>query len=230
MSKQQKIWELEHSNLRSLPTLASDKPAAGVIYFVKYLKKKKIKSSTKVIDVGCGKGRNTIFLAQNGFNVYAMDYAKNALDHTRKLAEKNNLIDKIHLYKADIDKKWSFEDNFFDLTIDSFSSIDIETKKGREIYKHEMYRTLKREGLAFVSVVSSEDDWEKKLIKESPGKEKNSTIWPQNGKFQKDYDEDELRHFYREFKIVELRKVKKKAFKLGKNYIATDFWVILRKN
>ncbi len=229
MRKQQKIWELEHNKKTTLPSMASLEPSNGVVRFFEYLQKSGIKPPLKVVDIGSGKGRNAIYLGKEGFDVYCMDYIKEALDFTEKQARKNNVSDKIHLYKTLIDEKWPFEDDFFDLSIDSFSSIDIETKKGREIYKKELKRTLKPEGLALIQVVSANDAWEAKLIKENPGKEPNSTIWPQNGKFQKDYDERELRHFYKEFDIIELKEITKQAFKLGKNFKATNFWLILRK-
>ena len=128
-----------------------------------------------------------------------------------------------------VDIDWQIDDNFFDLAIDSFSSIDIETKLGRERCRDEMYRTLKPGGYALVTVCSAEDEWEKELIASHPGPEPNSTIWPQNGKFQKDYDETELREFYKTFDIVELKRISKPAFKLGRDGTATNLWVVLRK-
>lgn len=92
-----------------------------------------------------------------------------------------------------------------------------------------MFRTLKPGGHALVMVVSTNDEIESEFIRRYPGKEKNSTIWPGNGKFQKDYDENELREFYKEFEIVKLKEVKKPAFKLNRKYIATNYWMVLRK-
>lgn len=229
MRKQQKIWQQEHGMVSTLPAMAKVEPSSGVVAFVEYLKKHKAEPALKAVDIGCGKGRNTIYLAKLGFDVYAMDFIELALQHTRERAEKEGVKKNVHLIKTEIDKNWPFESNYFDIAIDSFSSIDIETKEGREVYRKELYRTLKPGGYALVMVVSSEDEWEKKLIAESPGKENDSTIWPQNGKFQKDYDWQELREFYREFTIVEFREIKKKAFKLGKEYKATNYWMVLRK-
>lgn len=93
----------------------------------------------------------------------------------------------------------------------------------------EMLRTLKPGGYALVNVCSADDEWEKELIANHPGPEPNSTIWPQNGKFQKDYTEEELRETYEDFEIMELRKISKPAFKLGRDGIATNLWLVLRK-
>lgn len=230
MRRQQKIWEIEHKKPKTLPSMASDEPSSSVVFFVNYLKSLNNKSFLKVVDIGCGKGRNTIFLAQQNYEVYGMDYIKTAIDHTRKIAYKLNIEHLIKLFLTPIDKPWPFQDNFFDVAVDCFSSIDVETYKRRVTYKKEMYRTLKPDGYALVCVVSTDDELEKEMIKKYPGPEINSTIWPDNGKFQKDYNEKELREFYKEFKIIELRKIKKPAFKLGKHYTATNFWLLLQKH
>lgn len=209
--------------------MAQIKPTKGLIYFMDFLSKQKMNFNLKVVDIGCGKGRNAIYLARSGMEVYAMDYIQSALECTKQMSIRHKVANRIHLFKTGIDKPWPFINNFFDIALDSFSSIDIETKKGREIYKQELYRTLKPGGFAFVMVVSSEDEWEKKLIKSNPGKEKNSTIWPQNGKFQKDYEKTELEEFYKDFELISIKEIKAKAFKLGKKYMATDFWAILKK-
>ena len=229
MRKQQQIWNKEHKKPEFLPTLEYLQPSSGVRKFVSFLKKVKIRPSKKVVDIGCGKGRNTIYLAKLGYDVYGLDYIPHAINYTEKSAKKNNLSSRIHLYLQDIGKRWPFRDIFFDLAIDCFASIDIETLRDREKYKSELFRTLKPGGYALVMVVSTKDDIEKEFLKTNPGPEKNSTIWPSSGKFQKDYDEKELREFYREFIIIKLIENKKKAFKLGKKFIATNYWMVLQK-
>lgn len=229
MRKQQQIWHDEHTNQGTLPTMANTKPANGILSFVDWLKAKAAPMSGKAVDIGAGKGRNSVYLAELGFEAWAMEYIEPAIEAAKQLANKNNVSDKIKFYLREVDTGWEISDNFFDLAIDSFSSIDIETKEGREKCRDEMYRTLKPGGYALVTVCSADDEWERELIANHPGPEPNSTIWPQNGKFQKDYDEAELREFYKAFEIVELKKINKPAFKLGRGGVATNFWLILRK-
>lgn len=229
MRKQQLIWENEHKRPEFLPTLEYIEPSSGVRKFVSFLNKVKFKPPKKVVDVGCGKGRNTIYLAGLGYDVYGLDYIQYAINYTRKSAKKNNLLSKIHLYTQDLGKKWPFQDNFFDLAVDCFSSIDIEIKGDRERYRDELFRTLKYGGYTLIMVVSVNDEIEKEFLKNSPGTEKNTTIWPGTGKFQKDYDEKELRKFYEKFRIIDIKENKKKAFKLGRDFVATNYWLVLQK-
>jgi SAM-dependent methyltransferase len=228
MRVQQKIWQKEHRNNASIPKLASVSPGSAVVYFIKVLQTNSPHSLQKVVDIGSGKGRNTLYLAKLGYDVYAMDYIKEAAGTTKQLMKQAHLTERVHVKIAPIDHKWPFPNDYFSLAIDNYSSIDIETKKGREIYGKELFRTLKPGGYAIVAVVSADDEVEKQIMHENPGLEPNSSIWP-NGKFQKNYTATELRGFYKEFKIIKIKIVKNPAVKLGKHYTATNIWTILQK-
>ncbi len=232
MRKQQQIWQNEHLTAATLPsemTASSiQEPSSYVVAFCDFLKTQNICSGT-LIDIGAGKGRNSIFMAKQGFTVTAIDYIQEAVAFIDAAAKKEKLAKPLQAVCAAADEDWPFADNYFDVAIDCFASIDIETRAGREKYRSELLRTLKPGGFALVVVVSSDDEIEKELIKTNPGLEKNSSIWQVNGKFQKNYDEAELREFYSDFKIVELQKVSKQARKLGKDFTASNFWVVLQK-
>jgi SAM-dependent methyltransferase len=230
MRKQQDIWRLEHAHQATLPTMANLEPTSGVVRFAHYLDEIGFESHGRAVDIGAGKGRNSIYLAGLGYEVVALEYIQAAVEATARLAQETGVAERVQAVTAEIDRPWDYPDGHFDVAIDSFASIDIETKSGREIYRDEMYRTLKAGGYALVNVCSAADEWERELIAQHPGPEPNSTIWPQNGKFQKDYDEAELRHFYAAFEIIELDEIAKPAFKLGRQGTATNLWMVLRKS
>ena len=75
---------------------------------VKLFNKNNIK---KILDLGCGTGRHTIFLAKNGFKVYGIDISQHGLDITKNI--KNKLkIKNIILRKADMAKIPFKKDSF----------------------------------------------------------------------------------------------------------------------
>lgn len=54
----------------------------------------------RVLDMGCGEGKDAVFLAKNGYLVTAFDVSEAGLDKGRKLAEKNGTY--VDFFKADI--------------------------------------------------------------------------------------------------------------------------------
>lgn len=126
-------------------------------------------------------------------------------------------------------KAWPFKDGCFDIAIDSLTSVGFR-KNERETCRNEILRTLKKGGIALIRVVSTDDELEVKLMKNSPGDEVNSSIWPETGKFQKNFTEEELTEFYKMFEIIKLEKRKKKAYKINTAFTATNWWLIIRKH
>ncbi len=54
----------------------------------------------KVLDIGCGEGKDAVFLARNGYNVTAFDISEQGLSKARELADHCGV--KIDFFKADI--------------------------------------------------------------------------------------------------------------------------------
>lgn len=44
----------------------------------------------KAVEIACGEGRNSVFLAQNGFQIEGVDCSKNAIEKAKKLAAEKN--------------------------------------------------------------------------------------------------------------------------------------------
>jgi len=57
------------------------------IYLFDQLLKGRFDHCEKVIDIGCGGGRNIVWFLKNGFNVYGIDQASDAIEAVRSLAQ-----------------------------------------------------------------------------------------------------------------------------------------------
>ncbi len=56
--------------------------------------------SPKLLDIGCGEGRNSVFFACNGYRVTAFDLSQSGIEKAMKLAAEANVS--IDVFKADI--------------------------------------------------------------------------------------------------------------------------------
>ncbi len=63
----------------------------------------------RVLEIGCGEGKDAVFLAKNGYMVTAFDAAQSGLDKAQSLADKSGVH--IDLFKADI-RDWRPEQQY----------------------------------------------------------------------------------------------------------------------
>ena len=58
-----------------------EKPQKELVGVVEIFRKENVK---KVLDLGCGTGRHTVFLAKKDFDMYSTDESRTGLDMTRE--------------------------------------------------------------------------------------------------------------------------------------------------
>lgn len=82
MSIEDKIkWDKKYANTPKL--LEKRNPSQRLVDFLQHT------DGTKALDIACGSGRNTLYLAQNGFNVDALDISEVALEILQTEQNKN---------------------------------------------------------------------------------------------------------------------------------------------
>ncbi|MEM1690846.1 MAG: class I SAM-dependent methyltransferase [Thermofilaceae archaeon] len=89
----------------------------------------------RVLEVGCGSGRNTIPLAMQGVEVVALDVAIEPLLFLGACCERVRATGEFHL---------PFPDSSFDGILDSYAFTFISNRK---LYARELHRVLKPKGL-----------------------------------------------------------------------------------
>lgn len=63
----------------------------------------RIRPGMVALDLACGAGRNSLWLARQGLEVHAWDIAEVGLDLLREQAEREGLMDRLHLRLIDLD-------------------------------------------------------------------------------------------------------------------------------
>ncbi len=108
----------------------------------------------RILDLGCGTGRNTIYLAQQDFLVYALDTSKTGVAITKKKARTLNL-NNIRFKVADM-KHTSYPNNYFDAVVCIFV-LSHGLLKDNEYAVNEIYRILKPKGMLITEFMSVKD-------------------------------------------------------------------------
>jgi len=107
----------------------------------------------KVIDLGCGDGRNMI---EGNFEYWGVDFSSESLKHVEKRAKKEGL--KVKVFKSEADKlPEEFKDKMFDVGLFIATLHCLETKEERKNALKEFYRVLKKGTEGMISVWNSED-------------------------------------------------------------------------
>lgn len=120
------------------------------LFAQKALKLIKIKDMRDVLDLGCGKGGNSLFFAANGLNVTALDISDEALKTVDKLRHPKITTLRADIAAAELGTE-KYDAVFACLSLHYFG--DLETR--RVIGK--IYRALRAGGLFFIRCKSVKD-------------------------------------------------------------------------
>ncbi len=219
---QESAWEKEYAN----PTfLTKDiRPQSDTVRFVKVLKKDGFfVDGSHILDLGCGTGRNSQYFAGLGAHVTGIEISSTALTIAKEYAKTHNL--NIVYKKQSMATVFPVPDNSQDIVLDVTSSNSL-TEAEREVYISEVNRVLKKGGYVYMKALCKEgDDNAKKLLKQSPGKEKDTYVLPEVGVIERVWDKNDLLATYSpHFKILYLEK-KTTYTHMAKRLYKRNFWI-----
>ncbi|MEB0260543.1 MULTISPECIES: class I SAM-dependent methyltransferase [unclassified Mucilaginibacter] len=124
------------------------------IYLFDQLLKGRFDDCKKVLDAGCGGGRNLIYFLQNGFEVHGIDPNPDAVAHVKELVKE--LAPKLSAknFKVTPAEKLPFKDNEFDLVISSAVLHFATDSNHFDAMLRSMWRVLKPGGYLFARLAS----------------------------------------------------------------------------
>ena len=109
----------------------------------------------KLLELGCGQGRDTIFFAYKGLEVHAIDSSKVAIKTLNERTRKENVS--INLQNFDAKSGLSFDNNYFDVVYSHmFYNMNFTDDQLKFLF-NESSRVLKNNGLLYFSVRSDKD-------------------------------------------------------------------------
>ncbi|WP_407356312.1 class I SAM-dependent methyltransferase [Methanolobus sp. WCC5] len=108
LDSQQHHWECVFSKNACM---FGEEPSSPVQWAVRTFKEE---GKTKILELGSGQGRDTMYLALNGFEVFALDYCEKGITDLRKRSLQLQASGSITPVMHDVRKKLPFEDRTFD--------------------------------------------------------------------------------------------------------------------
>lgn len=214
---QYKNWENEYKNPKFVTK--SLEPQKFIHRFFKFLKKEQgVRfEGLKVLDLGCGTGRNSIYFAQQKAEVTGLEISETALKIAQEQTKKLNL--EVKYFQKNIGEEYPFDDEYFDLILDVTSSNALNEKE-RDIYLKETNRVLKKGGYFFVRILCKDGDKNaKKLLKMFPGKESDTYVMPGTSLVERVFSQNDFVDLYSKYFNV-LKTIKEDGYTnfAGQNY------------
>ena len=158
LNQQSQHWE---KNFSSKPEMFGLDQSLSAEKALKLFKEKKI---GKVLELGSGLGRDTIFFAKNLIRVTALDYSSSGIEIIKQKALKQNLSKNISTNIFDIRKKLPFDDNSIEACFSHMLYCMALTSNELKNLNNEICRVLKPSGLNIYTVRNTFDGDYKKGI------------------------------------------------------------------
>ena len=179
------------------------------------------------LDLGCGLGRHSILFGKNGFKVSCFDISKEAIDQTKKWAEKENLeLD----YRIGDMLNLPYQDEQFDCIYcrNVISHTDTEGMKKVIV---ELSSIMKSEGECYLTL-GSKDTWgfkQQDFLRVDENTRVRMDEGPEYGipHFYADYDL--IQKLFKEFEIVNIYQVVDYYEEKGKTCKSYHYHVLIHK-
>lgn len=148
-------WSREYESHRSIPSSAHLEPSRALKMLLAIVR---WRDGLSVLDAGCGRGRNALYLAAKGCDVLAVDLYEEGLRCLRREAASRGLEKRIRVRRASILSPGSFGDERFDLILDAYVSCHLLPDE-MVAYLRDLRTHLTEDGLLLTFQFSSDDEF-----------------------------------------------------------------------
>jgi len=151
LNDQQPHWE---DTFAEKPDMFGTSPSAPAKAAAEMFKRAE---AVNIMELGCGQGRDTIFFAQSGFQVFALDYSEVAIQTIKEKAGRTGLSAKIIALRQDVRQPLPFQDGLLDACYAHMLYCMALTTAELEFLSEEIRRVLKTGGLNIYTVRHTRD-------------------------------------------------------------------------
>ena len=110
-----------------------------------------------ILEIGCGTGKNTSFLAQIGESVHAVDFSQGMIEKAKEKVPAEN----VRFSMMDITQKWNIENQSFDLIV---CNLVLEHMEDLSFTFSEAARVLKVKGRFLINELHPFKQYEGKIL------------------------------------------------------------------
>lgn len=144
---EQNLWDKEYQE-HHIASSFKGTLSRSVTFLKDFLEKQgKQLSGLRILDCGCGNGRNAIPLAEMGNNVYGMDISGKALRDAREKTQNQKELGRRAVFMLEsMAETFEWRDNCFDVVADITSFDILLTQQEISTHRREVYRVLKPSG------------------------------------------------------------------------------------
>jgi SAM-dependent methyltransferase len=220
-------WHKEYEN-RGIPSSFRNDPTKTVVGFVSWLKKHDIPLQGLVADIGCGLGRNSFFLASQGFSVIGLELLEENVNSVNDQAQLLNLP--VEAFAQDASCNWPIKPNSLAIAIDVFCYKHIVCKEKQLKYRNQLWKSLNPDGFYFISLASEKDGFYGPLLAKSTQPKQKLIVDPYSNIPSFLYSLEELKEEFSDFfELVQIEEQLSTSPMHGNNYQRVVINAIFKK-
>ena len=200
LNQQSQHWEKNFSNK---PEMFGLEPSLSAKKALKLFQEKKI---DKIIEIGAGLGRDTIFFAKNSIHTTALDYSSSGIKIINQKTNKENLSNYVSTKLFDVREKLPFEDNSIEACYSHMLYCMALTTNDLEKLNNEIQRILKPGGINVYTVRHTNDGDFKK------GVHVGEDLYENDGFIVHYFSEEKVNSLLKGFKNISIDKFEEGTF------------------
>ena len=200
LDKQSQYWE---DNFSSKPEMFGLKQSLSAEKALKLFQEKKI---NKIVEIGAGLGRDTVFFAKNSIHTTALDYSPSGIKVINQKTKEDNLTDHVSTKLFDVRQKLPFKDNSIEACYSHMLYCMALTTNDLEKLNNEIHRILKPDGINIYTVRHINDGDFKN------GVHRGENLYENEGFIVHYFSEEKVNSLLKGFKNITLEKFEEGKF------------------